>query len=114
MASGTIPKHRIAEVILMDTNTDVSSTPAQVDLSVPYDAFTFLVIRFASGSADSSSNRGVMLLPTAAMGAGAFYPIYVGTTAGYVRLGAGDTSSKLKVQTTSFQTLYIRAVYGIY
>ena len=76
MATGTIPKNKVNEVELMATNTNISaattSNPIQIDLSVPYDAFTFLVVRFASGTTDSSSNRGALIIPYVMMGTGAF------------------------------------------
>jgi len=118
MATGTIPKNKVNEIELMGTNTDVSAAtsanPIQINLSVPYDAFSFLVVRFASGSADSSSSRGSLIIPYVMMGAGGFYPVYLGSTVGYVRLGGGDTTSKLKILDKSFSTLYVRAVYGIF
>lgn len=105
-------KHPGVTATLTEEPTNVSSD-AQVQLNSSYRNYTFIAIRFSSASNNPSSFRGNLVVPVYLLSTGAFYPLAVGTTTGYVRISnvSGD-DTKIRVVNTDFVSLYVIGVYG--
>lgn len=105
-----VKQYKSEPVSLFGTLTSVS-TDTTVTLSDAVEKYTFLECWFTTANPETSSTRGVVIVPVAMGNIGASYPLIINGVTGGVRVGSSGTS--FRVIGTTFSTLYLKAAYGV-
>lgn len=97
-------------VELSSTKTDVTNG-ATITLSQSANKFDYLVIRLSANSSDTSSSRGILIVPMVNANISAYYPIYAGGDSGAIRLSITGTTLTVHSM-VGYNALYVINVNG--
>ena len=75
--------------------------------------YRYIILRMTLNDSDSSSSRGILMLPIAGANTGPYIAVVVGGQSGWIRYSVTSNDKSFRIVDTSFASLYLASAYGI-